>query len=250
MKTVLVDFSNYDDFSGFGEIARNYCPRLAASPTDGIHYVFILPERHRGEFGSHIDYLSREHLKKELRKYNRHIDLWHATDQQFGYRRHGEGTLQLLTAMEQQPMDLNAATREELETLPFLTAQQLDELAEYLYRYGPMKSMNELRMVASLDYQRIRLLNHFCRVGIAQQPEFPKWKDVLRYGRQELTAYARVPLYERKGDQNGYLGYPLKHWVQYNFNYGDYVKAGFIGTQDSGEPFFLKGNGEFAAWAG
>lgn len=97
MKTVLVDFSNYDDFSGFGEIARNYCTRLAASPTDGIHYVFILPERHRGEFGSHIDYLSREHLKKELRKYNRHIDLWHATDQQFGYRRHGEGTLQLLT---------------------------------------------------------------------------------------------------------------------------------------------------------
>ena len=155
-----------------------------------------------------------------------------------------EETLQLLTAMEQQPMDLNAATREEFETLPFLTAQQLDELAEYLYRYGPMKSMNELRMVASLDYQRIRLLNHFCRVGIAQQPEFPKWKDVLRYGRQELTAYARVPLYERKGDQNGYLGYPLKHWVQYNFNYGDYVKAGFIGTQDSGEPFFLKGNGE------
>ena len=31
MKTVVVDFSNLDDMSGFGEIARNYCPRLAAA---------------------------------------------------------------------------------------------------------------------------------------------------------------------------------------------------------------------------
>ncbi|MBR1548329.1 MAG: glycosyltransferase family 4 protein [Prevotella sp.] len=97
MKTVLVDFSNYDDFSGFGEIARNYCPRLAAAQPEGLHFVFILPERHRGEFGSHVDYLSREHLKAELRRYRPHIHLWHATDQQFHYRRHQRGTLQLLT---------------------------------------------------------------------------------------------------------------------------------------------------------
>lgn len=97
MKTVVVDFSNLDDMSGFGEIARNYCPRLAASKADGLHFVFVLPERHRGEFGSHIDYLSREHLKQELKNYKRPIDLWHATDQQFRYRRHGKGTLQLLT---------------------------------------------------------------------------------------------------------------------------------------------------------
>ena len=99
MKNIVVDFSKYDALCGFGEIARNYASRLAAnaSQIDRMHFIFILPECHRGEFGQHIDYLSCEHLKQELKHYNRHIDLWHATDQQFSYRRHAADTLQLLT---------------------------------------------------------------------------------------------------------------------------------------------------------
>lgn len=97
MKTVVVDFSNFDDMSGFGEIARNYCPRLAATNAPGLHFIFILPERHRGAFGSHIDYVSHEHLKREIRPYRQQIDLWHATHQQFHYRLRGRGIVQLLT---------------------------------------------------------------------------------------------------------------------------------------------------------
>ncbi len=97
MKYVLVDFSHYDDLSGFGEIERNYAPRLAAARPDGLHFIFILPEKHRGEFGNHIDYVSREHLKGEIAAYPHPIDLWHATTQQFKWRRHAKGTLQLLT---------------------------------------------------------------------------------------------------------------------------------------------------------
>jgi len=153
-----------------------------------------------------------------------------------------EETLDWLTELATAPMDLNTVTREQMEALPFLTEQQVEDLMEYLYRYGPMKSMSELRMVESLDYQRIQLLNCFCRIGKEQEPGFPKLKNIMKYGRQDLTAYMRMPLYERKGDQNGYLGYPQKHWVQYGFNYGDYVKAGFLGAQDSGEPFFKRSN--------
>lgn len=97
MKTVLVDFSNYDDMSGFGEIVRNYCPRLAAMHPTDMKFVFILPQRHHGEFGSHVDYISRENVKRDISRYPGTIDLWHATDQQFRYRRHQKGTLQLLT---------------------------------------------------------------------------------------------------------------------------------------------------------
>jgi glycosyltransferase involved in cell wall biosynthesis len=99
MKTVVVDFSNLDDLSGFGEIARNYAPRLsqAAAGMADMHFVFILPEKHRGRFGLHIDYLSREHLKSEARAYSGPIHLWHATHQQFRYRLRRKGILQLLT---------------------------------------------------------------------------------------------------------------------------------------------------------
>ena len=91
MKTVVVDFSNLDDMSGFGEIARNYCPRLAAADVPDLHFIFILPERHCGAFGSHIDYVSHEHLKRDLQPFRRQISLWHATHQQFDYRLQGRG---------------------------------------------------------------------------------------------------------------------------------------------------------------
>lgn len=97
MKTVVVDFSNLDDMSGFGEIARNYCPRLAQADVADLHFIFIVPEKHKGEFGDHIDYVGREHLKRDIRHYKGQIDLWHATHQQFKYRLRGRGIMQLLT---------------------------------------------------------------------------------------------------------------------------------------------------------
>lgn len=97
MKNVVVDFSNLDDLSGFGEIARNYCPRLASLAISDMHFVFIVPEKHKGEFGSHIDYVAREHLKQEIKAFKGQIDLWHATHQQYRYRMRGKNILQLLT---------------------------------------------------------------------------------------------------------------------------------------------------------
>ena len=69
-----------------------------------------------------------------------------------------------LCELAQHPIDLNQASREQLEQLPFLSAQQVEEIMEYLYRYGPMKSLAELQMIRSLDYQRRRLLTYFVEI--------------------------------------------------------------------------------------
>ena len=153
-----------------------------------------------------------------------------------------EDLYDLLCELEQHPMDLNTVSREQLEQLPFLTEYQVCDIMEYLYRYGPMKSLNELRMVRSIDYRHIQLLSRVVRIGEEPIPGFPQLNDIARYGRHELMAYARVPFYERRGDQNGYLGYRYKHWLRYQFSYGDYVKAGIVGAQDAGEPFFADKN--------
>lgn len=97
MKTVVVDFSNYDAWCGFGEIARNYAPRLAAVSQTDLHFVFIIPERHRGEFGSHIGYIACEHFKSEAAVYRESCDLWHITDQQTGYLPRGGHAIKLMT---------------------------------------------------------------------------------------------------------------------------------------------------------
>ena len=154
-----------------------------------------------------------------------------------------EDTYDMLCELEQQPLNLNTATREELEALPFLSVRQVEDIMEYLYRYGPMKSMNELRMIKTLDPTQTELLRYFTFVEDERvEPGFPRLSDILKYGRHETMANVRVPLYQRKGDENGYIGYPYRHWLRYNMSYGDYVKAGFVGSQDAGEPFFADKN--------
>ena len=97
MKHVLVDFSHLADMNGFGEIARNYAPLLAKAPLDDIHLIFIVPDALVGSYGLHIDYIRRSKKREDLRKLGKHIDLWHATDQQYHLRGGDKRTIQLLT---------------------------------------------------------------------------------------------------------------------------------------------------------
>ena len=151
-----------------------------------------------------------------------------------------EDTYDLLCELEQHPMDINQATREQLEQLPFLSAQQVEEIVEYLYRYGPMKSLAELRMIRSLDDSRRRLLTYFIFIGDRSQ----ETGDSRLTARvlNELMATGRIPFYERKGDTGAYQGYPYRHWLRYQLTYGDQLKAGIVGSQDAGEPFFAGKN--------
>ena len=151
-----------------------------------------------------------------------------------------ENVYDLLCELSQHPFDLNTATRSQLEDLPFLSAQQIEELQEYLYRYGPMKSKGELLMIRSLDEPRRRLLSSVCYVGESARPSFPSLHTITCYGRHELMATVRVPFQGKEDDD--YLGSPLRHWLRYQFNYGDYLKLGLLGANDAGEPFFAHRN--------
>lgn len=153
-----------------------------------------------------------------------------------------EETYEQLCELEQHPLDINSATREQLEALPFLTSQQVEELMEYRDRYGAMKSLGELLMIRSLDYTQRRLLTHFIYVSEERERGFPSLTEMAKYGHHELITTARIPFYERKGDHDAYLGYPYRHWLRYQFTYGDDVKLGLVGAQDAGEPFFANRN--------
>lgn len=97
MHNVLVDFSHLADLNGFGEIARNYAPLLAEASLPDMHLIFIVPDHLVGTFGQHISYIRRSRKREDLRRLGMHIDLWHATDQQFHLRGGDRRTIQLLT---------------------------------------------------------------------------------------------------------------------------------------------------------
>ena len=159
-----------------------------------------------------------------------------------------EDSYELLEQLAAHPLDLNCCTREDLERLPFLSAQQVMDLQEYLYHYGPMRSLGELRMVRSLDYQQLSLLPFFVYVsGEADMPlsnRFPRLDSLLHRGKHTVMGTLRIPFYERKGDQNGYLGYPYRHTLRYELSSSNRLRLGFVAAQDAGEPLFAKGNSQ------
>jgi len=159
-----------------------------------------------------------------------------------------EENYELLQQMADHPLDLNTATREELEQLPFLTDMQVADLIAYRDRYGSLRSMAELRMLRSMDYAQLALLPYFASVNVVgndvadYRTRFPRLDTIARHGRHQLTATARLPFYDRRGDRNGYLGYKYRHWLRYEFSYGQRLRFGLTASQDAGEPFMAGRN--------
>ncbi len=152
-------------------------------------------------------------------------------------------TYEMLCDLEESPMDINTATREDLLRLPFLSERQVEDIHVYLYRYGSMKTLAELAMIESIDYTTRCLLTYFVCCRDKEAPSPWAWDKVLRYGRHSILATGNVPFYKTRGDDNGYLGYPYRHSLRYRFQYGDHLKVGLLGAQDAGEPFFADRNG-------
>lgn len=159
-----------------------------------------------------------------------------------------------LCEIHDNPYNLNTITKDQLESLPFLTPQIVENILYYQYKYGPMKSIGELQLVEEMDYETRRLLPLFVYVGEPEKKSsVPKLKNLLKYGKQEVIARLDVPFYSKAGYQEypdsilakypnrKYGGSPLHHSVRYGFHYGTKVYAGFSLEKDAGEPFFGKG---------
>ena len=121
----------------------------------------------------------------------------------------------LLCELEQHPININKATREDLEQLPFLSAQQVEALMEYKYRYGGMKSLAELMMIREIEPQMRKLLGCFIYAG-------EESKSKIRTKHEFIACY--------KVD--------YRHWFRYQMEQGDKLKLGLVASQDADEPFF------------
>ena len=154
-----------------------------------------------------------------------------------------EEAYDVLTERSANPINLNQTSREELEQLPFLTPQQIEDILAYINRYGVIRSTGELQMVTSLDAERRQLLKHFVYIGEAKKKSSRLRIDsVFLHGNHQLLVTGKIPLYTRKGDRKGYMGSRYQHNFRYQLNYHERVKVGVTGAKDAGEPFFKDRN--------
>ena len=152
-----------------------------------------------------------------------------------------ENELEELSNRLQEPVNLNSATREQLEQFPFLSDIQIEHLLAYIYIHGQMETIYELQLVEELDRQTIQYLLPFvCIKAINNEPAF-RWKTMLkdagRYGKNEVLTRLDIPFYKRKGYEHTYLGPSVFYSVKYTFRYRDQLYAGGVAEKDAGEPF-------------
>lgn len=156
-----------------------------------------------------------------------------------------EDELEELSRRLQEPINLNTATKSQLEQFPFLTDIQIENLLAYIYLHGQMQTVYELQLVEEMDKRTIELLSPFvCVKKVEEGRRYPAFKNIVKHGKHEALARLDVPLYTRKGYEKEYLGSSPYHSLRYNIHYGDYFQLGVTAEKDAGEPMFALYNGK------
>ena len=156
-----------------------------------------------------------------------------------------ENLIESLDELKENPLPINIATKEQLERFTFLSDLLIENILYYIYKHGPMLSDKELMLVEDMDQQTARCLKLFITF---QQPDKeenkPTLKNILKYGKQELSTRVDIPVYTKVGylKENGYLGSSFYNNLRYSFRYSDKVYWGLTAEKDAGEPFFNKEN--------
>ncbi len=150
-----------------------------------------------------------------------------------------ENLLEELADLKEHPLNINRATKEQLERFPFLSDRLIENILYYIYKYGSIQNEKELMMVEDMNRQTIRYLLPFITFQPIEKEEYKHtFNQMLKKGKHELSTRVDIPFYTKAGYKNKYLGYGFYHNVRYSYHYSDRLYIGLTAEKDAGEPFF------------
>ncbi len=153
---------------------------------------------------------------------------------------------QLLDVLE-NPINLNTCTREDLESLFFLSAKQIEEFLYYRYSFGEIYTIYELQLVNGFDDETITFLLPFVYVGSYDYTSRLglNLNNLFLNAKHQVLLRTDYTLQKKRGYikefNPQYLGSPFYNHIRYRFT-SKYVSAGIAMEKDSGEPFDWKYN--------
>ena len=163
-----------------------------------------------------------------------------------------EETMERLYALYGNPMDINEASREDLEALPFLSEEDVENILQYRETNGRMESLGELMMVKNLGMKEREMMRMFVKVDEGSRLNRDRQdkvtlKEMLRWGRHEAVWRTDVPFYVKEGYQDVaaevlekspnkvYRGDRFHHAFRYAFSGAKHLMAGVQMEKDAGE---------------
>ena len=148
------------------------------------------------------------------------------------------------------PLNLNSATKSDLERLQFLNDFQINSILYYIEKNGYFLTIYELQLVYGFTVDIIEKILPFITVGKYEKDSGLSLKRALKYGRHQIFIRSHQILEEQKGylpisdsaylenPNSRYLGSPVKFYTRYKYNYKNRILWGITAEKDSGEEFF------------
>ncbi|WP_185968803.1 helix-hairpin-helix domain-containing protein [Carboxylicivirga sp. M1479] len=145
-----------------------------------------------------------------------------------------------LIDLNQNPINLNTASKNDLERLFFLTDFQIENILFYRYENGDLYSVYELQAVEKLDSATIQYMLPFVCV---RQPEEKRKMRVYGNVLARVQSTFQTPegyLSDNDSTAPNYLGSKEKWLTRGRVYFGDKAELGFTLEKDQGEQAFPK----------
>ena len=98
-----------------------------------------------------------------------------------------ENIYQEMLQLEDNPLDLNIVTRDQLNQIPLLSLDEATAIADFLEKNRPVYTVFELRNVPYLDLKTVERIIPFFYAGENKSPETAALRSgILQYGHHEV----------------------------------------------------------------
>ena len=147
------------------------------------------------------------------------------------------------------PLNLNAATKDELEQLLLLSDFQINELLLRIEEKGKFKTIYELQELKYWDLTTIENIVPFIKIAEVEEKKKQNLKKILKdskfevymrwiRGIEEKKGYEDVPAEEKEESNSYYWGSPDKLYSRFRMQYKTNLSVGVTMEKDAGEQFF------------
>lgn len=157
--------------------------------------------------------------------------------------------LEILTYRYERPLNLNSASKEDLQEINLLTDVQINDLLLHRELFGKFISIYELQSLKYWDMNTIRLVLPFVKVddkldqlhvGLKEAVKNGKFEAFLRYQRipEFKSGYDDVPDSILESSNSYYRGNADRYYTRLRFSYRTNLSIGVTAEKDPGEEFF------------
>jgi len=166
------------------------------------------------------------------------IDVMESFQEEDGEQLDIENLYDILNELKTSKLDLNKATEEEFEQLPFLSPTDARNLVRHRELYGNYQTLYELKHIPDFTKEKIDQLLPF--VAIRRDEKRLTLQERLRKSQSQFYVATDRFLQQKKGylpDSTGtsrYAGSPYHYYGKCLFN-AERLKASLVGEKDAGE---------------